>query len=331
MIECIFTIDYEIYGNGEGSLRDLVYEPAERLRAIFRKWNERFVVFVEIAELEMIESQGTDSTIDLIKRQMRDFYKDGFELGLHLHPQWYNASYENGRWFLDYNEYNLCLLPQERIVQIVDRSLAYFRSVLGVDDFTPISFRAGNWLFQPTRSAAKVLTERGIKTDSSVFKGGLQHQYNLDYRRALRNGYHWRFTHDVNVSDPQGALLEFPIYTEMVPLWKMLTAKRLGLQRKSLSTTHSGRQRLNHVLDHLRFRYPLKFDFCRMTIDELTAMIDRVILKDQKDPRSYKPMVAIGHTKDLVDFDTVKSLLAYLEKKKIKISTFGEVCCRCKC
>ena len=28
MIECIFTIDYEIYGNGEGSLQQLVYEPA---------------------------------------------------------------------------------------------------------------------------------------------------------------------------------------------------------------------------------------------------------------------------------------------------------------
>ena len=64
MIECIFTIDYEIYGNGEGSLRELVYEPAEKLMAIFRKWNARFVAFVEVAELEMIEAKGTDPAID---------------------------------------------------------------------------------------------------------------------------------------------------------------------------------------------------------------------------------------------------------------------------
>src|SRR4051812_4633060 len=36
MIECIFTIDYEIYGNGTGSLRDLVLEPAARLADLFR-------------------------------------------------------------------------------------------------------------------------------------------------------------------------------------------------------------------------------------------------------------------------------------------------------
>ena len=36
MIESIFTIDYEIYGNGEGSLKEHVYEPAEKLMAVFR-------------------------------------------------------------------------------------------------------------------------------------------------------------------------------------------------------------------------------------------------------------------------------------------------------
>ena len=68
MIECIFTIDYEIYGNGEGSLRDLVYEPAERLMAIFQKWGARFVAFIEVAELEMIEANKTDHS-NIIRRR----------------------------------------------------------------------------------------------------------------------------------------------------------------------------------------------------------------------------------------------------------------------
>ena len=49
MIECIFTIDYEIYGNGTGALRDLVYQPARQLSELFRKWNGHFVNFVEVA------------------------------------------------------------------------------------------------------------------------------------------------------------------------------------------------------------------------------------------------------------------------------------------
>jgi hypothetical protein len=329
MIECIFTIDYEIYGNGEGSLNELVYEPAEKLMAIFQKFNARFVLFVEVAELEMIEAKGTDQAIVLVKNQLREFHREGFEIGLHLHPQWYKARYENGTWLLDYSEYNLCTLPRERILQIVDRAISYLRDVLGASHFTPFSFRAGNWLFQPTQTAANALAERGIKVDSSVFKGGLQHQHKLDYRRALRNGYFWRFTDHVDVPHSQGALLELPIYTRMVPFWKMLTTKRMGLQRKGSSAAKTGQQRRNRLLDLLRLWQPLKFDFCRMKIDELTRMVDIIIREEQDDAKAFRPIVAIGHTKDLVDFETIEAFLSYLGEKRIPVSTFEAVYPRC--
>ncbi len=329
MMECIFTIDYEIYGNGKGSLRELAFEPAERLMAILRKHKTRLVIFVEVAELEMIEANGADSAIDRVKNQIRDFHKEGFELGLHFHPWWYNARYENGSWLLDYSEYHLCTLPEKRIIQIIDRSIAYFRKILGSADFTPFSFRSGDLLFQPTQTVAKVLAERGIKVDSSVYKGGLQHQHKLDYRRALRNGYYWTFMDQVEVPDPKGAMLELPIHTQMVPTWKMFTTKRVGLQRKISSATRTGKNRLYRLMDLLRPRHPLKFDFCRMTINELTRMVDTAIRQDQQDPTSFRPIVAIGHTKDLVDFETVESFLSYLEKKRIRVSTFEEVYGKC--
>ena len=62
-----------------------------------------------------------------------------------------------------------------------------------------------------------------------------------------------------------------------------------------------------------------------MTIDELTRMVDIAIRDEQKNPTLFRPMVAIGHTKDLVDFETVESFLAYLRQKKIPIATFQEV------
>lgn len=329
MVECIFTIDYEIYGDGQGSLKELVYDPADRLRAIFLKSNARFVLFVEIAELEMIADKRTDSGIDSVKQQIRKLHDEGFELGLHLHPQWYKGRYEKGRWLLDYSEYNLCTLPRERIAQIVDRSTSYFRDVLEAPDFAFLSFRAGNWLFQPTEALGGVLAQRGIKIDSSVFKGGVQRDHKLDYREALKNSFYWTFQSEVNKPAPDGNLIEIPIYTEMVPFWKMLTAKRIQLQRKGVSTGKKNGQKLNRVLDYLRPWYPLKLDFCRMTLDELTRMMDAVIREDQKDPTPFRPIVAIGHTKDLVDFETVESFLSYLEKKRIRVSTFEEVYPKC--
>jgi hypothetical protein len=329
MIECIFTIDYEIYGNGLGSLRELVYEPARKLKDTFDGAGAKMVVFVEVAELEKIELLKTDPMIKEVKKQTRELHQQGHEIGLHLHPQWCNARYEEGKWVLDYSEYNLCTLAKERIGQIADRSIAYLRNALGAADFIPHSFRAGNWLFQPTGTAARVLAEYGIKVDSSVFKGGLQHEHGLDYRRASRNGYFWRFGDDVNTPDPNGKLLEIPIFTQMVPLWKMATAKRIGLQQKGSSGARTPKQRLNRFRDMARFWLPLKLDFCRMSLKELTRMVDAVIVEDRQDPSSFKPLIAIGHTKDLSDFETVDSFLAYLRRMGIAVSTMRDAYLRC--
>ena len=330
MIECVFTIDYEIFGNGEGSLRELVYDPAERLIELFLKWDARFVPFVEVAEFERIEAEGSDPYIEHVRSQIKKFYDKGFELGLHLHPQWYNARHENNRWLLDFAEYNPCILPPERIKQIVDQGISYLRDIVGDTEFTPISYRAGNWLLQPTKNIAAVLAQEGIKIDSSVFKGGLEHRYSLDYRKSLRNGYSWRFTDDVNEADPHGTLLEVPIYTQMVPFWQMLTSKRVGMQRKATAHSKANTGRLDRLRDYIRLTYPLKFDFCRMTLDELDRMLDRVLREEKKNPSLYRPLVLIGHTKDLVDFGTVDSFLASLHQKKIPTATFATVYDRCK-
>ena len=115
----------------------------------------------------------------------------------------------------------------------------------------------------------------------------------------------------------------------MVPAWKMLTGKRIGLQQKGSGKGESGKGRLSKLKDFLRLKYPLKFDFCRMTPDEITRMVDRVLREDRENPGSFKPVVAIGHTKDLVDFATVESCMIYLAQKGIQVSTFREVYDKC--
>lgn len=325
MIECIFTIDYEIYGNGEGSLRELIFEPARQLQRIFNEAGVKIVVFVEAAELEKIETAKTDPAITDVKQQIQSLYKQGHEIALHLHPQWCKGQFNNGKWALDNGEYNLCVLPEQRIVEIVDGAIKYLRTVLSEPDFSPLSFRAGNWLFQPTQPIAKALSQRGIIVDSSVFKGGLQHQHQLDYRPAVNNGYFWKFQDNVNLVDPNGTMMEIPIYVQMVSPWKLATKKRLDLQQKASSGIRTAGQKIDRLLDFMRFRQPLKLDFCRMTIEELTGMMDKIIQDDARDPISFKPIVAIGHTKDLIDFEPVSLFITYLKQRQIKVSTFTEV------
>jgi hypothetical protein len=67
-----------------------------------------------------------------------------------------------------------------------------------------------------------------------------------------------------------------------------------------------------------------------MTINELTGMVNRVIQEDQENPTLFRPLVAIGHTKDLIDFETVDSFLSYLDKQRIAVTTLEKAYHKCK-
>ena len=331
MIEVIFTIDYEIYGTGKGALKGLVYEPTQKLVNLFNELGAKLVVFTEAAEFEKICGNAADPYIGKVEEQIHQLYHQGHEIALHLHPQWYRAVYKDGEWEMDYNDYNLCNMEEDRIGQLVNQSIGYLRGVLKDSSYIPFSFRAGGWLFQPTAKAARVMAAYGIKIDSSLYKGGRQCNYKLDYRPSKKNGYWWYFKDEVNAPDNNGLLLEVPVYTRMVPFWKMATLKRIGIQKQNdLCRKDSVADRIYRLMDLASFLYPLKFDFCRMTLNELIDVVNCLIQEDEKTPSLFKPIVAIGHSKDLVDIKTIGFFMRYLRRNGIKISTLREIYPKCK-
>ncbi len=324
MIEFIFTVDYEIYGNGEGSLKKLIFEPASRLIDLFLKHQASLMFFIEVAELEMMEKSGQYPEINLIKEQVKKIYELGFELGLHLHPQWYAGEFKEGKWFLEESEYDLCLLPEGRIKELISRAINYLKYLTDDSSFTPLAYRAGNWLMTSTKKLSPILAQAGLKIDSSVFKGGYQHLYHLDYRQAPIDFFYWRFSDEVTKPDPGGQLYEIPIYTKMIPTWKFLSKRRLSLEAGGASSVSLKTKFTNRYRDFLRFKVPLKFDFCRLSFEELKSMTEELIAIDACSPSDYKPIVLIGHTKDRPDYQTIELFLAYLADKGIKTTTFRQ-------
>jgi cysteinyl-tRNA synthetase len=57
----------------------------------------------------------------------------------------------------------------------------------------------------------------------------------------------------------------------------------------------------------------------------MIRMFDQEMEKDLRNPAIYRPIVAIGHTKDLVDLDTIESFLSYLRAQGVFVSTFRDV------
>jgi peptidoglycan/xylan/chitin deacetylase (PgdA/CDA1 family) len=327
MIECVFTLDYEIYGNGMGSLRDLVLDPTQRLAKLFQEFHAPFVVFAEAVEFARMEEAQSDPDTGSVPVQLRELREAGHEIALHLHPWWANAQYEDGRWRMDWSERSICTLPPHRVEAIVSGAIRYLRYGLADPSFTPLSFRSGLWAMQPTPVIANVLARHGVQVDSSVFKGGRVGSLGLDYRPALENDGLWRFGHDVNVPDPDGVLWEIPIHTQMVPFWQMLGGKRLKLQNKARNSGDDT-PLPNRWRDFLRFRYPRKLDFCRMTFEEMREAIELVLDEREVWQEERRLIVAIGHSKDFVDSEAIRRFLAFLRERSVSVATFSRVFCK---
>jgi len=324
VIQCIFTLDYEIYGNGTGSLRDLVLEPTGRLAELFQQYGAPFVLFPEAVEFAKIEEARSDPDAAGVRAQLRELRAAGHEIGLHLHPWWANARYDGGHWRLDWRERNICVLQQDRVETIVSAAIGYLRDALSDPEFTPLSFRSGLWAMQPTEVVSEALVRHGIRIDSSVFRGGRVSELGLDYRRAPVNEALWRFSADVLRPDPDGDLWELPIHTQMVPFWKMLGGKRLKLQKKVPNANH-GTPLPRRWPDYVRFRYPRKLDFCRMTFKEMRAAVDLELRRRKFGPEVPTPVVAIGHSKDLVNFADIRQFLDYLRAEGLPVTTFARL------
>jgi hypothetical protein len=324
MIEFVFTLDYEIYGNGEGSLRDLVLDPTRRLAEIFQEFSAPFVVFAEAVEFARMEETRSGPDTTRVRAQLRELRAAGHEIALHLHPWWANARYENDHWRLDWSERNICTLEPDRVEAIVSGAICYLRDGLDDPRFTPLSFRSGLWAMQPTAVIANVLARHGVRVDSSVFKGGRVYSLGLDYRPALGNDGFWRFGTDVNVPDPDGKLWEIPIHTQMAPFWQMLSRKRLKLQNKVPSASQ-GAPLPHRWRDFFRYRYPRKLDFCRMTFEEMREAMEDVLEEAQVRRGERSLIVAIGHSKDFVDSEAIRRFLDFLQQRAVAVTTFSRL------
>jgi catechol 2,3-dioxygenase-like lactoylglutathione lyase family enzyme len=327
MVECVFTLDYEIYGNGQGSLQELVLDPTRQLADIFQEFGAPLVVFAEAIEFARMEENHSDPDSAGVRNQLRELRAAGHEIALHLHPWWANARHEDGHWRLDWSERSICRLKPDRVDAIVSEAIRYLRDALNDPGFTPMSFRSGLCAMQPTPVVANVLARYGVLLDSSVFKGGRVRGLGLDYRPALANGNFWRFDADVNVPDRDGILWEIPIHTQMVPFWRMLGRKRLKLQKK-VPGANNGTPLPRRWRDLLRFHYPRKLDFCRMTSEEMCESVEVILEQRRVREGERTVVVAIGHSKDFVDAEAVRRFLKYLQQQAVAVTTFSRLLCQ---
>ena len=223
MLRIIFTLDYEIHGNGEGCPRALMVEPTDRLLRLFDEYGARLTIMADAAEIlkfrEYKEKTGRDDFhYDAIAEQLRSALARGHDVQLHLHSSYFRAHHDQGRWVQEWSEYDFAGLSYDRMAWMIREGKDFLETLLRTVDpaYRCLAFRAANWSVSPSENVVNALGENNIPIDTSVFKCGCrQGIVTFDYSNAHHHLRPWPASaNDICCYDPGSRLWEFPIYAE---------------------------------------------------------------------------------------------------------------------
>ena len=322
-LQLVFSLDYEIHGNGEGDPRELMVARTDRLLDVLEEFGAKLTVMADTAEIlkfrEYRDASGRDAYgYTAIEEQLKKAIARGHDVQLHLHPAYARAHADGGPWVLDYGEYDLARLPYDRMFALVKEGKDYLEGLLRPvkPDYSCIAFRAANWSMSPSPDIVRALIANGIRIDTSVFKyGSRSGLVRFDYSNAESAAEPWPVdASDVCLRDDGGRLFEFPIYCERLPILSFVSLNRINnaIQNRlhplppepTMTTSAAGRapesaarpslpKRLARLLlgEHAR-----KLDFNQCSGRQMAATLRRADERYASRTNDV-PVVLIGHSK----------------------------------
>jgi len=344
-LRILFTLDYEIHGNGEGCPRELMVEPTQRLLRLFDRFGAKLTIMADFAEIlrfkEYAQKTGKDDYHDHdIVHQLQSAVGGGHDVQLHVHSSYFNASQKDGHWVQDWSEYNFAGLSPERLDEIVRQGKAFLESILRPvkSNYRCIAFRAANWSVSPSRNVVQALAKNGILVDSSVFKYGRREGLvNFDYSAAHSEMLPWRADTDaIWRQNPTGAIWEVPIYSESRKLpaflsvnrmYRFVSGRRHRVPNTNPYTSGDSAPRRSpsklHRLARLAGKHAWKADFNQCTGRQLIAALRRGAQRHRQEP-GILPFVLIGHSKLFTRWNerSLCPFLAYVRRNSSRFA-FG--------
>ncbi len=345
MLSAIFTLDYEIHGNGEGCPYALMVEPTGKILDLFDKFGAKLTIMADVAEIlkfkEYFVESGRDEFFSQeIELQLRDAIRRGHDVQLHLHSSYFRASYHNSRWVQNWDEYDFARLPVDRMDWMIREGKSYLEALLKPVDpeYCCEVFRAANWSVSPSTNVVKSLEKNGIRIDTSVFKYGRRKGIvNFDYSSAVSELTPWRVSaDDICSRDDAGRLWEFPIYSEKRHIIAFATFNRVhrvvrgSIHRLSMpagAENMGGDSESTGSVSWFRKIFEMsawKADFNQCTGRQLVSALNRaersVVGSD-----ALSPFVLIGHSKLFSRYNalSLRPFLSFVAKTPVRFQ-FGK-------
>lgn len=249
------TLDYELFLDDRvGTVENSLITPMHVFHNLCKKLGVRATIFVDAAYLYRLDElrqrwAPLQADYEKVVANIQWLESQGYDIELHIHPQWYYSTYDEAGWHLDWEHYKLSSAPYEESERYFAKSKQILDELIGRK--TQI-FRAGGYSIQQF-DYVSCFQKHGILADSSVLtkRKNLSATHYYDYTEAPADAY--RFTDDILRSAEMGDFIEFPISCSKFSLPYYMRSKKTsakmrgtrwgdgGANRKGLVETLKGR------------------------------------------------------------------------------------------
>jgi len=359
-IHLALTDDWELRGNGSGDMAQIQFSPMKKLLSLYDRYKVRATFNAEVMQqltFRKLQDAFTElrPLADAWDDHVREAFKRGQDIQLHIHPQWSKAQYENGKWTLS-GEWSLTKYDPDTAYSMLTEGKQYLENLLRPlnPDYKCVSFRGGSLSIAPSEFLLDLLAKVGITLDTSIV-GGLHfntRNVQIDYTNCEESflPFYPRMKDARKVS-------EKPEPITCVPIFHFYLSRHQALRQ----TLSKGWQKVNSKISSGKKRSKEDDDYTNQEWAEigrsstLARIYDKAIkpsLKgkhavadiSQLDSRSMRemlaairkmaratglnevPVILTNHSKYMKDFSTLEQFLKDVsDSKDIKFVTLTEL------
>jgi hypothetical protein len=345
-IHLAFVDDWELSGDGSGDPHELQFAPMRRLVEIYNAHGIRGSFNAEVLqqltfrhfqdehpELKVLADEWDDS--------IRETFRQGHDVQLHIHPQWSSAEYEDGKWKLN-GDWSILNYSAEDARALIARGKEYLENLLQPIDpnYASVSFRSGSWCIAPSPFMLSLLASFGIVFDMSIV-GGVRYQtrrIELDYSNCEEDflPYYPLMTDARRVSDKPEPIVCLPTnhfygsrrstlqhhVGKLSEKFKNRTAsdgdsKVSGRSVKTYGhewaqTSHDSTLRRVYdkgIVPYVKGRHLIS-DLAQLDYSLMTEMLESIRRRARASGLKDVPVILENHTKDLRDFSHIDQFVS---------------------
>lgn len=357
-MDLALTLDYELYGNGQGDVCKQIIEPTNMLLEVCERYNAKITLFFEVVEYwkhreTYLSGQTMGYAVDpakLMEDQIIDAYKRGHDIQLHIHPQWIEAKYANGEWNVNFNLWRLPQVPAEpsnlsgtSLKKLLKKGKDTVESLIKPIDpnYECTILRAGGLNMYPSTQVLRAMRDIGLSADSSVFPGGFsQTKYAYyDYRMVPYTLPYWStYTDDIlstgcNDNDSRGNIYELPVFALPMRRFRKYDIVRLKSKLKNKAavkttlTQAETRMKNQNRVKYFFEKESVAWDYCLFSYRKMKFFLSKAREIHDKSSYDYHPFILIGHSKEFSCPANLTNFLRYVQNKQYNVDfvTLAEV------